>query len=210
MPTWRKLYAKIVDSFDVNLMPDDFTRLLWTWLPIALDREGRGIYNPAWVKARVMPLREDVTNAQVHEALEWYRAQGMVIVYSANGREYFYIPTWHEYQGDTSREGEARYPEPDGANVPPPPKLDQDFGDLARHYEKNIGIITPTTADMLDADLKEYGLIFCRDAIDEAARQNKRSWAYVQGILKRWKTDGRGNGAKAKGDLVSELFSEAT
>mgnify|MGYP002685847993 CR=1 FL=1 len=38
---------------------------------------------------------------------------------------------------------------------------------------------------------KQYGLTLCMDAIGEAARQNKRKWAYVQGILRNWSRDGR-------------------
>jgi len=74
----------------------------------------------------------------------------------------------------------------------------QDFSTLATAYQKNIGIITEKTSDILQDDLEEYGLTSCMDAIDEAVLQNIRSWKYVQGILKNWKRDGRSGGPKKK------------
>lgn len=70
----------------------------------------------------------------------------------------------------------------------------QDFGELCRAYEHNVGILTPMTAEMLEDDLDTYGLQTCLDAILVAVGQNKRKWAYVRGIMKNWWADGRGPG----------------
>jgi hypothetical protein len=112
MPEWRKLHAKATQSFDLNEMPDDFSRLLWVMLPLGLDREGRGIDNPAWIKAKVMPLRTDVSLEQVAAALDWYAARGMLVRYAVGGHGYFYIPTFGHYQGNTTREAPSVIPEP--------------------------------------------------------------------------------------------------
>lgn len=66
-----------------------------------------------------------------------------------------------------------------------------DFAALVRAYESDIGVITPTIAQSLEDDLKEYGLTLCVDAISEAAKNNVRKLSYIQAILKRWKTEGR-------------------
>lgn len=112
MPTWRKLHVKTVESIDINDMPDDFTRLLWVLLPLALDREGRGLDHAGWVRSKVMPLREDVTSEMIQNALLWYQERGMIERYDQNGRKYFQIPTWHAHQGDTKREGVSHFPGP--------------------------------------------------------------------------------------------------
>src|SRR3990172_3686831 len=65
-----------------------------------------------------------------------------------------------------------------------------ELSELSRAYEKNIGALTGMIADMLVADLDEYGLQSCLDATAEAVRNNKRKWSYVQGILRNWKRDG--------------------
>jgi hypothetical protein len=112
MPTWRKLHQKTTESLDVNDLPDDFTRLLWVLLPLGLDREGRGLDNPSWVKAKLMPLRTDVSLDQIAAALECFAGRGMIRRYQVSGRSYFAIPTWGKYQGDTSREAVSVIPPP--------------------------------------------------------------------------------------------------
>ena len=123
MPQWRKLHPRIQQSLDVNDMPDDFHRLLWSWLPLGLDREGRILDNAALVKARVMPLREDVSLERVQQALDWYAKHGadethpertMIVRYTVNGRGYFYVPNFDKYQGWRGREGLSIYPAPPG------------------------------------------------------------------------------------------------
>lgn len=64
------------------------------------------------------------------------------------------------------------------------------FALLVREYEQNIGAITQKTNDLLSDDFDQYGYELCSKAITEAVRQNKRTWAYVQGILKRWWANG--------------------
>jgi hypothetical protein len=112
MPTWRKLHTKVTRSLDVNDMPDDFTRLLWVLLPLHLDKQGRSIDNASFVKSGTMPMRDDVTPEQVQDALDWYAEHGMLVRYEVDGRQYFYVPTFSEYQGQRRRESESDYPAP--------------------------------------------------------------------------------------------------
>lgn len=112
MARYRKLHVKAVESLDINDMPDDFTRLLWLMLPLGLDREGRGLDNSSWVKAKVMPLRGDVMLAMIEGALAWYAKRGMIVRYKVAGRAYFLVPSWHKYQGATDKEAASEYPEP--------------------------------------------------------------------------------------------------
>lgn len=111
MPQFRKLHSKISDSFDLNDMPDDFHRLLWTWLPLALCKEGRGIYHGGWIKSKVMPLREDKTTQDIIDVMEYFARTGLIVKYDVSGREYFYVPTWHKHQ-NTKRDGASQHPCP--------------------------------------------------------------------------------------------------
>ncbi len=83
-----------------------------------LDREGRGRYNDTWVRSKIFPLRNDVTDEQVCLAMGWLYTRRMIIPYQSNGRSYFHVPSFPRYQGDTSKEAESYYP--------PPPDLDDD------------------------------------------------------------------------------------
>lgn len=69
--------------------------------------------------------------------------------------------------------------------------ISHEFASLCTVYEKNIGNLTPMISDSLQDDLDTYGLQNCMDAITEALKNNVRRWNYVQGILRRWKTEGR-------------------
>ena len=50
-------------------------------------------------------------------------------------------------------------------------------------YEQHIGTLTPLIADQLREAEKEFPPKLIEEAFAEAARQNVRSWAYVQKIL---------------------------
>lgn len=118
MPRYRKLHTKIVESFDVNDMPDDFTRLTWVLLPLALCREGRGVANASWLKSKLYPLRDDVTIVMIGQALAHFRERGMIINYGVNGRGYFYVPSFRKYQGNITTEQLSDYPPPPGYTPP--------------------------------------------------------------------------------------------
>ena len=112
MPRYRKLHVKTLESLDINDMPDDFTRLFWVLLPLELCREGRGLKSSTWLKSKLFPLRDDVGREQVGQALDWCIERGMVVPYSVDGRAYFYVPSFHKYQGNTIKEAESNYPAP--------------------------------------------------------------------------------------------------
>jgi len=112
MPKYRQLYTKVIDSFDFNEMPDDFTRVVWLMLPLILDCEGRGIGNMAWVKSKLFPLRIDVTADQLEDSFKWLQDRKMVVFYEVESRLYFYIPTFKTYQKGTEYETSSLLPAP--------------------------------------------------------------------------------------------------
>lgn len=118
MPKYRQLHTKIIDSFDFNEMPDDFCRVTWVLLPVILDREGRGIDNPTWIRSKMYPMRPDVTNDNIMAAFDWFAERGMIVRYQVGSRSYFYIPTWKEYQSGTEREAVSILPAPPSNSRP--------------------------------------------------------------------------------------------
>ena len=66
-------------------------------------------------------------------------------------------------------------------------------------YEQNVGLLTPLIADALRAAEERYPAGWVRDAIREAAERNRRSWRYIQRILERWETEGRGDATPRDG-----------
>jgi DnaD/phage-associated family protein len=60
-------------------------------------------------------------------------------------------------------------------------------------YEKHIGPLAPFITDALKAAEQDYSPEWVVDAIDRAAKMNKRNWRYIEAILKRWESEGRGD-----------------
>lgn len=58
-------------------------------------------------------------------------------------------------------------------------------------YEENIGPLTPLIADALQDAEETYSDAWVADAIELAAKNNKRNWKYCEAVLKRWKDEGR-------------------
>lgn len=60
-------------------------------------------------------------------------------------------------------------------------------------YEQNIGPLTPMLSEMLRDAETSYPAEWIADAVKIAVENNKRSWRYVEAILKSWATEGRNN-----------------
>lgn len=58
-------------------------------------------------------------------------------------------------------------------------------------YEDNIGPLTGLIGDALRDLVTDYGEAWLHDAIGAAVERNKRSLAYIKGILRGWRKDGK-------------------
>ena len=74
----------------------------------------------------------------------------------------------------------------------PPPALPPDRP--AAVYEQEIGTLTPAVAEGLARAAERYPEQWTVDALRLAATSNRRSWRYVEGILRRWEVEGRDDG----------------
>lgn len=73
-----------------------------------------------------------------------------------------------------------------GTSTPPPPLRPN----IYKLYEENIGPLTPLLADTLKDAEQTYPPDWVAEALAEAVLNNKRSWKYVEAILRRWKEEG--------------------
>ena len=58
-------------------------------------------------------------------------------------------------------------------------------------YEDNIGSLSPILAEELKEAESRYSWQWIREAFQIAASENKRSWRYIAGILRRWAAEGK-------------------
>lgn len=71
-------------------------------------------------------------------------------------------------------------------NRPPSPAPSE----LFTLYQSEIGDLTSYIATSIQKALSLYPHDWIKSAIQESSRHNKRSWSYVETILKRWKSEG--------------------
>ncbi|MGL4772416.1 MAG: DnaD domain protein [Clostridium sp.] len=58
--------------------------------------------------------------------------------------------------------------------------------------QSGFGLINHTISQMLDSDVEIFGKVWVKDAIDLAVKNGRFKLSYVEGILRNWKRDGRG------------------
>jgi DNA replication protein len=66
-------------------------------------------------------------------------------------------------------------------------------------YEDNIGMLSPMIAEELKDAEKRYPESWIEEAFKEAVSLNKRNWKYIEAILKRWESEGKGHGEPGRG-----------
>ena len=96
--------------------------------------------------------------------------------------------------------GELRLPH--GGTIHGPIEVDRP--NVFRLYEQNIGLVTPLIADQLIEALELYPESWIESAIEEAVSYNRRNWRYIQRILERWATGGRGDETNQRGQGPSQ------
>lgn len=177
MPKYRNLYVKIIDSFDFNEMPDDFTRVSWMLLTLIVDSEGRGIDNPAWIKAKMYPMRPDVSDKELKRVFDWFATRGMIVRYKASGRQYFYIPSFKQYQSHLEREARS---------VLPSPEPDEHSGVAQEELRSNSNTSVIVIEDVVEGVLTNTSEIDEESAIGKLSKQFEASANMTAHNLERW------------------------
>lgn len=78
------------------------------------------------------------------------------------------------------------------AAIPSEARLKVERPNIFVMYEQNIGFMTPMIADQLRDMEKTYAPDWIEEAFEIAVGSNKRSIRYIQAILKRWESEGKG------------------
>jgi len=65
--------------------------------------------------------------------------------------------------------------------------VNADFGEICKAYEQEFGALTPMIADAIKDSVDTYPAEWIPEAMQIAVEANKRSWNYVEGILKNCK-----------------------
>ncbi len=106
-------------------------RILFAGLWTLADREGRGDYRPRIIKVEVLPYDECNVDALASELVD----RGFVIIYEADGRNYFELPTFGKHQNPHKNEESRKLPSSTGA--------------VRCQYESDHGFISTALASLL-------------------------------------------------------------
>ena len=169
-------------------------RLLFIGLISHADDEGRGIADPRQLRKQIFGFDEEVRTEQVAQMITEISARVRnVRFYVVEGKDYYCLFNWSRYQKISHPSPSVLPPPPNGdSGDPPPPPVAPVNGksNVFKKYEEAIGPLTGPIAEMLKIAEKDYPEAYILKAFDEAAKYNKRNWAYCETILKRWMVDG--------------------
>jgi DnaD/phage-associated family protein len=141
-------------------------------------------------------LRES-QQAELQRGLAALAEEGIILHLAVNQRDtpediYFVNSEANRRIVEEIIRGEVVLPEITPAPIVPLPV--QESPDTFTLYEQNIGMLTPLIAEELKEAYRTYPEVWIKDAIKEAAAENKRSWKYVSYTLERWSAKGKDNG----------------
>lgn len=71
------------------------------------------------------------------------------------------------------------------------PERPEERPNIFHFYENFIGFASPTMAEKLKEAEERYPPGWIREAFEIAEMENKRSWQYIDAILKRWGSEGK-------------------
>ncbi len=76
----------------------------------------------------------------------------------------------------------------------PSPALSRGAPNIFTLYENSIGTLSPLLAEHLKEAEAAYSWPWINEAFQIAVAENKRSWRYIVGILRRWAAEGKDHG----------------
>lgn len=208
----KRMISKIISiSEKVNLLPDIFDMLLFTWMIPHTDDFGRLVGSPAKVKALVVPML-DKSISDVEAALGRLSGNGLILWYEVDGERVIQIENFEKHQQGLHKRTKSKFPDYPGSSgkfqeIPSEGKGTEENrteekgreqispdGDSDPNpyqlYENGFGTISSVISDNIDDLSKEYGNLWVCEAMKTAILRGKRNLKYVYGILKSWQADG--------------------
>jgi hypothetical protein len=119
----------------VDALPDDTARLLFTWLILHLDCEGRMYGDAQTVKSIVFPRRA-IPVKKIEKYLKELDNFGLIFRYSVNGNQYLWMKTFEKHQPGLQKSKEAQ------SQIPP----------ISPELLQSRDRVTPTQVKVKDKD----------------------------------------------------------
>ncbi len=156
------------------------------------------------------PLRRALAGCGGHDALaaaiERASARGSLLALALDDGDTLCFANDESGRRSLDRVRSGATPLPEGARLTAPREEHAGVGlaEPARVYEQEIGLLTPSTSEALGQACERYTEEWVTDALREAARNNARSWAYAEAILRRWEHEGKDEGSRSTRDASAQ------
>ena len=112
MAKGRLLHKKICLSEQINLLPNDTARLLYTWIIPQVDIDGRFYGDAQRVGSLIFPLRS-VKKESIERYLKAMEEVGLILRYEIDGQKFMWMPKFSLHQTlRKDRERKSHIPEP--------------------------------------------------------------------------------------------------
>ncbi len=118
-------------SSKFNALPDDTCRLFATWTIAQLDHRGVYYAEPVIVRSVIMPMRDDVTLAQVAGYMIAMHNAGLIQLFEQDGRQWQSWPGFADNQSGLRKEREK-------TDFPAPPETIGDMPDFWRQFAATL------------------------------------------------------------------------
>jgi hypothetical protein len=108
----KRMISKVISiSEKVNMLPDIFDMLLFTWIIPHTDDFGRLAGSPAKVKALVVPML-DKSLREVDESIQRLHDQGLILCYEVDGEKVIQIINFEKHQQGLHKRTRSKFPDP--------------------------------------------------------------------------------------------------
>jgi DNA replication protein len=200
-PAGGKGVSKVPNQFFSELLPliDDLAELKVTVYCFWALQQREGYYR--YVRLRdliedktfLAGLDDDPARAitSLHEALDRAEERGTllhVVIGREGGDEHLYFMNTEKGRKAVAALEKGHW-SPGTDDLPVASISEQP--NIFALYERNIGILTPMISEVLRDAENTYPLSWVEEALQIAVENNKRSWRYVEAILKRWAVEGK-------------------
>ncbi|MGN6347073.1 MAG: conserved phage C-terminal domain-containing protein [Candidatus Nitrosocosmicus sp.] len=89
--------------------------LLFTWLIPHADDFGRLYANPRRIKAKVVPMRDDITSQDIEECLNEMMEKGLINIYENNEEKFLELTGFDRHQDGLQKRSPSAIPAPSGS-----------------------------------------------------------------------------------------------
>ena len=201
-------------QFFVELLPriDDEAELRVTLYALfAIERQrGRLRTVRASQLATEEPLRRALAgcggDAALAPAIERASARGSLLTLALDDGDTLCFVNNEAGRRSLDRVRSGATPLPGGARLAAPrgEPMGGGLSEPVRVYEQEITLLTPSISEALAEACERYSESWVTDALRAAAKNNKRSWAYAEAILRRWDREGKDDGTRSTRDAAAQ------